>query len=249
MIRVQLDLQSVSLVTDSVSRQQVTFQQGVNEKLQQNHLHVQQRLDALEQLMRDHFLRLQSNLNAELGPGFVRTPAQRTPMAKPPDRTPNRGGVTIHASQRIGVFCDERCFCACHRRQEIRTPDIIRPILGHLFIGYCGLPSLRPPCDNARCKKRQSTTIKVEYWFPLWLLAQVIQLVYALQPAARPQLQLRTLMQVPDSAQCVTFALNGNIEGIKGLFARGLASVHDVSQSRNYTMLRVRIRLSQPTLS
>ena len=43
----------------------------------------------------------------------------------------------------------------------------------------------------------------------------------------------------PDSASFVTLALEGDIEGLKDLFARGLASPRDVSATRGYPILRV----------
>ena len=49
---------------------------------------------------------------------------------------------------------------------------------------------------------------------------------------------LSTLRQVPDSAQCVAFALEGNTEGLKTLFRQGLASPRDVSSTRGYSLLR-----------
>ncbi|KAG0155365.1 hypothetical protein PDIDSM_940 [Penicillium digitatum] len=39
-------------------------------------------------------------------------------------------------------------------------------------------------------------------------------------------------------AACVSFALNGNVDGLKYLFSRGLASPNDVSTSRGYSVLR-----------
>ncbi|RYO89843.1 hypothetical protein DL762_003027 [Monosporascus cannonballus] len=53
-----------------------------------------------------------------------------------------------------------------------------------------------------------------------------------------PSLQLSTLRRVADTAQCVTFALNGNIEGLKALFSQGLASPRDISSTRGYSLLR-----------
>ncbi len=41
------------------------------------------------------------------------------------------------------------------------------------------------------------------------------------------------------SAQCVNFALNGNIDGLKALFVRGSASARDISSTRGYSILRV----------
>ena len=56
---------------------------------------------------------------------------------------------------------------------------------------------------------------------------------------AGPQLQLATQWRVPDTAQSIAFALNGNIDGLKDLFSRGLASPWDVSDSRGFSLIRV----------
>ncbi|OAQ70988.2 ankyrin repeat protein [Pochonia chlamydosporia 170] len=53
-----------------------------------------------------------------------------------------------------------------------------------------------------------------------------------------PSLQLRTLRRVPDTAQCINYALGGNIDGLKFLFSEGLASPRDISATRGYSLLR-----------
>ena len=58
-----------------------------------------------------------------------------------------------------------------------------------------------------------------------------------------PQVSLKSLRRVPDSAQCVHYAMNGNTEGLKDLFNRGLASPWDVSSTRGYTLSRVSHRI------
>lgn len=58
------------------------------------------------------------------------------------------------------------------------------------------------------------------------------------QPNIGSLLQLDTLRRVPDTAQCVSFALNGDTEGLKYLFEKGLASPRDVSTTRGYSVLR-----------
>lgn len=58
------------------------------------------------------------------------------------------------------------------------------------------------------------------------------------QPNVGTLIQLDTLRRVPDTAQCVSFALNGNIEGLRYLFSKGLASPRDVSTARGYSLLR-----------
>ncbi|KAI1958912.1 hypothetical protein LOZ58_004949 [Ophidiomyces ophidiicola] len=47
-----------------------------------------------------------------------------------------------------------------------------------------------------------------------------------------------TLRRVPDSAQCVNFAVKGDIDGLKHPFSHGLASPRDISTSRGYSLLR-----------
>lgn len=54
-----------------------------------------------------------------------------------------------------------------------------------------------------------------------------------------PQFQLATENVVPDTAEVVEFAMNGNIDGLKDLFSRKLASPRDVSVSRRFTLIRV----------
>jgi hypothetical protein len=55
----------------------------------------------------------------------------------------------------------------------------------------------------------------------------------------RPQFQLTTQRRVPDTTKSIVFALNGNIDGLRDLFSRGLASPWDVSDSRGFSLMRV----------
>ncbi|KAI4280845.1 MAG: hypothetical protein L6R38_004121 [Xanthoria sp. 2 TBL-2021] len=79
----------------------------------------------------------------------------------------------------------------------------------------------------------------MEYWFPLGLFwSQIVRLQLGYQSHLGPQVSLSMLRRVPDSAPCVKFALDGNIDGLKDLFKRGLASPKDVSSTRGYSILR-----------
>ncbi|KAK1839171.1 ankyrin repeat containing protein [Colletotrichum chrysophilum] len=61
-----------------------------------------------------------------------------------------------------------------------------------------------------------------------------------------PQLQLSTSRVVSDTAQSVACAVRGDVSGLQRLFAAGLASPTDVSISRGYSLVRVRLFLSFP---
>lgn len=194
---------------------------------------------------------LQKYLNSEMGAGF---PHKSTRVTNHPTNASSslipRGstssttmtGISIRTTQFTGQVCEPQCRCNCHARHELRSPDLIEPVLGRLFVCYAGMPRVRGHCGDVRCRRRQAPCISIEYWFPLWFLAQVIMVLFVQQPGAGPHFQIRTIRRVPGSAKCITFAVNGNIEGMKALFVQELASPHDVSQTRNFSMLRVSCR-------
>ncbi|KAI1373935.1 ankyrin repeat-containing protein-like protein [Hypoxylon crocopeplum] len=206
MMRVQLDLQTISLAS---TQMQTVFRDDMSQALEQSHQRVDERLDALEKLLYDQFSRLQTNLDSEMGQGFVPSTARaskqtsdRTTRAvqlyKKPNRFPSAQGISIRTTQYTNLVCEPQCPCSCHQRLQLSSPGLVGHVLGHLFLGYVGLLRIRHRCDNAQCTRSRARTISIEYWFPL----------------------------------C------GNIDGIKVLFMQGLASPHDVSQSRNFSMLR-----------
>ncbi|KAK0128443.1 hypothetical protein ONS95_000416 [Cadophora gregata] len=111
--------------------------------------------------------------------------------------------------------------------------------IGKMFVGYAGLPLLSPKCNLADCENSQAPNVSMEYWFPLgFFRSQIVRLQVAHCQNVGPQVALSTLRQVPDSAPCVDYALDGNIAGLKELFLRDLASPRDISRTRGYSLLR-----------
>jgi ankyrin repeat protein len=89
------------------------------------------------------------------------------------------------------------------------------------------------------CAKSRAAKVSIEYWFPWGMLSStILRLQAGYQATTGTIFQLQTFRSVPDDAECVNFALNGNIEGLKHLFSNGLASPRDVSPTRGYTLLR-----------
>lgn len=142
-------------------------------------------------------------------------------------------GVTQYGACRPG------CLCVCHVQTRSLTPGLIDRVFGQLFVGYAGLPLVNTECDSASRGKNQAAHVSVEYWFSLgFVWSKILRLQVTHQPRIGPQFGLSTLRRVSTSAQCVNFALNGNIDGLKDLFKRGLASPRDVSTTRGYTVVR-----------
>ncbi|TVY81515.1 Ankyrin repeat, PH and SEC7 domain containing protein secG [Lachnellula suecica] len=147
-------------------------------------------------------------------------------------------GVGIHVS-RLTSSCGKTCSCICHVPHRSRTPTFVDRVLGQLFIGYVGLPVLGPKCDKSECEQDQNTAVSMEYWFPLgFCWSQIVRLQLSYHSNMGPQFNLTTMRRVADNARCVDFAMNGNIDGLKDLFKKGLASPWDVSSTRGYTIAR-----------
>ncbi|KAJ5715265.1 ankyrin repeat containing protein [Penicillium malachiteum] len=241
MMRVQLDLQNISLVSTKMTNAQIVFRNEINSTIEQNTHRVDERLAALERALNEQLSRLQLRVSSDMGTYFrsqgansMTTSLQQYQKSFAPSHV---GLVRIRAAQYIGRACEATCRCACHQRFEYHSPSLVGPVVGKLFFGYAGFPRIRRNCDDLRCSRSKARHISIEYWFPLWFLSGILMLILSLQQSG-PALQLRLLRRVPDAAQCIDFARTGNIEGIKLLFKEGLASPFDVSQSRNFSMLR-----------
>ena len=250
-MNIRVDLQSIS-TTNSQSRQQGNARQdqiynsialhhdSVMNSLTTVHHQVDQRIDGVETLLKAQSAQLQANQYTQLGP-FHRRRSSHAKERQRIEREKQEGvgeGIGIHVTSYTA--CDPGCVCACHLQTRATTPSFIDRVFGQVFFGYAGLPIIGRKCNTNTCKKSQAPCINLEYWFPLgFVWSQIIRLRLIFEPNVGPQFELSSLRRVPDSAQCVNYALNGNIDGLKDLFIRRLASPRDVSSTRGYSVLRV----------
>jgi hypothetical protein len=260
MLRIRLDLDNLSAVTSQVNssttqeqtiwREQVltglaSSSHQVESSVHQVYEQVDQRIERVEELLKAQSNQNQMHQPYQIGPRYGARPMNRKrtsaeEIARLQDLQPARSeGVRVRLNQYAST-CRPSCRCACHIAKQSSTPAIVDRILGQLFVGYSGFPLLSSTCDAEECEKPQGPRVSLEYWFPLGLFwSQIFRLQIGYRPVFGPQMSLSTLRRVPDSAQSVNFALNGNIEGLKDLFIRGLASPRDVSTTRGYSVLRV----------
>ncbi|KAI1131417.1 ankyrin repeat-containing domain protein [Nemania abortiva] len=133
-----------------------------------------------------------------------------------------------------------QCQCVCHSTTKIKTPGgLLNRVVGQLFLNYSGIPALSLACNISSCEAKQRPKVTAEYWVPMGLFwSLIVQFTLLYQGNLGPQFELKTLRQVPDSAACVNYAIKGDIEGLKDLFKRGVASPRDVSDTRGYSLLR-----------
>lgn len=148
-------------------------------------------------------------------------------------------GLRILISQRAP--CRSWCPCKCHaqRKAKMTMPGFAERLLGTMFVGYAGFPMLNAPCDFRGCRDPQDPAAVIEYWFPWWFVSKNMEIQFKYLPNAGPQLQLAVLRRVPDTSLSISYARQGNIDGLRYLFAQGLASPRDVSDSRGFSLVRV----------
>ena len=253
MMRIRLDLETISIASSNSAQLQLNMEQNLQSSLDRHHhgltdvvahlyQQMEQRICNVEDLLKLQTAQMQASQFNQLGNTYGRRPSYSKPL--PPSRkqtqhleskTPEAVSVTVSQS---GI-CRLGCLCRCHVQERASTPGLVDRVFGQIFVGYVGLPLVNAKCDTDSCGKNQNARVSVEYWFPLsFVWSKIIRFQLTYQPHLGPQFELSTLRRVPDSAQCVNFALNGNIDGLKDLFSKGLASPQDVSTTRGYSILR-----------
>ncbi|KIW01308.1 uncharacterized protein PV09_07344 [Verruconis gallopava] len=149
--------------------------------------------------------------------------------------------VGIRTAQFPRTACTPWCSCICHQETRLRTPKMLEKLIGALFINCSGIPLLQTPCNERSCHMRALPLAHVTYFFPPWLVSKVVSFMMTVTPLSGPVASLKVSRTVPGSADIFTFAKVGDVEGMKRLFQRGLASPHDVHFESGVTPLHIAI--------
>ena len=135
--------------------------------------------------------------------------------------------------------CFQDCRCNCHHRSTWKSPSYFRSIFGMLFLGYVGVPSITPNCNDFRCKQKADMNMKVSYYFPHWFVARAININIRLSKPDGLTQTLRVARMIPDTSKILSMAEAGDIEGMKQIFRSRKASPFDQDISRGRTPLYV----------
>lgn len=262
MLRIRLDIEQISTITAQVNSQTAqertllrkeissglaSHQDVIIDHLNEIYRQVDQRIVKVEGMLQAQADQAQQGPMRSMraiqrarstGRKRIHQCSQKLPANKDIGN-PRSEGVRVRLRRQTSN-CPVGCNCICHVTRKASTPAMVDRVLGQLFVGYAGLPFLTAKCDTEGCRKSQSPWISLEYWFPLgYFWSQIFRLQVAYQSNIGPQVSLSTLRRIPSSALCIQYALTGNIEGLKTLFTRGLASPMDVCSTRGYSLLRV----------
>ncbi|RHZ48189.1 ankyrin repeat domain-containing protein [Aspergillus thermomutatus] len=239
MTKIRLEIQAISTIAMQSSQEQLALKTNFLSGLAA----VDERIARVEEMLRVQADQVKASQLTQVGSTYdMSTTARRQPV-RPSTKeaypiTPRSDGIGIRVTP-FSTTCRSGCHCACHLHQKKTSPALVGRVLGCLFVGYAGIPLLSPKCTVQSCNKSRARSLSLEYWFPLGSLSSaILRLQVGYQPNIGTLLHLDTLRRVPDTAQCVSFALSGDIEGLKHLFVSGLASPRDISSTRGYSVLR-----------
>lgn len=157
--------------------------------------------------------------------------------------TPDASGdgqfsIAVFDTQQIRTStCKASCCCNCHRRTMLSTPAFLSGLIGSLLVGYIGLPFPPRPCNERTCQGHQHGSAQLTYLFPRWLVPRLISVTYSQKAGIGVVLKAPRI--ISDDALVLRYAAIGDIENMKLLFSKGLASPHDVGASYGMTPLHV----------
>lgn len=247
MMRIRVELETLSTTTSQIpdellnalTRHHETLADTVQRRISQ---FVDLRISQVEEMMLAQSKTLRETQLTQVGSSYQRTRAQRCSSSQSIHSQILQARASDDIAVRVNRYrlkCRSGCTCVCHKERK-SSGSFLNKVFGQVFVGYAGLPFISPKCDITDCEKAQVPFVSAEYWFPLgFCWSKIIQLQVIFQPSFGPRFNISTFRSVPDTAACVEFALHGNIDGLKCLFARGEASPWDVSITRGYTLARV----------
>ncbi len=135
--------------------------------------------------------------------------------------------------------CSQWCDCACHTYIRTRTPEAVQTILGSLFLGYTGLPTLTPPCNNGKCRRSSEAFVQFNYYFPSWFVARAVSFAMSVQNSKIPKVSLRVLQLRNSYEEIFQSCIVGDVHSVRYLLMSGQASVTDISDDSGHSPLHV----------
>ncbi|KAL9112793.1 MAG: hypothetical protein Q9187_007725, partial [Circinaria calcarea] len=134
--------------------------------------------------------------------------------------------IRAYSSQRSP--CTSYCTCACHKVRTFQSPALLHKAIGTLFLGYCGYPMMGlQNCTNTDCLSQSSFRTYVHYLFPSWILAKILIITLASSSLDKISVSLTVRRIVSPGAEIFRLTQSDDVDGLKRLFSKGLASPND----------------------
>lgn len=161
MMKIRLDIETISTVTLQSSQQQVALQDNFLSGLAA----VDERIARVEEMLREQADQVQASQFKQVGSSYDMSTTRkiRAPPKKELYTTTTRSeGMGVRVTPFV-VTCRAGCPCACHLQQKSSSPALLNRVLGRLFVGYAGLPLFSPKCNSSACKSSRASQVSLEY--------------------------------------------------------------------------------------
>lgn len=170
-MNVRHDLAAITLNNTASAQLQGQLQRGIEENtaLVSSSLSINQRVDErlekLELLIKATEERLSKNqIGILTGDDMAAVHEHRRRSAEALKKQlplrPRADAVGV-ILRRYNTSCGTGCLCICHSQHWARTPELLNPILGQLFVNLSGIPLCGP---NATTKSAPGVQLRILTW-------------------------------------------------------------------------------------
>ena len=127
--------------------------------------------------------------------------------------------------------CPKFCKCKCHTPSHVRTPQLLRNVLGQLLFSYTTLIRSKP-CDYPRCRKSARKS-HFTYYFPQWMASRALMIssIGSHLTGLGTDWLVRMPVVVPETHPAWTAALLGDIDFLQKCFWDGIATPRMITPS------------------
>lgn len=222
--RVRIDLQGIAFSNHEIGSSMQELEKSTRSRLESMAEEVsiiQPTLETLQTVLQQ--LQLTS-------PEKQAAPPHQGPTARK-DAARNTVPSTFRIQTSLRRSCSELCMCHCHKSTNLNSPRWLKGVIGYVFIAYSGAPlAKRRKCTEIACLKEHQSSLKVSYFFPTWFMGRMLVFRDHYSPVDGHSISVKTPRIVDTDANhpAVWAAVHGNVESMRDLFARGLASQLDV---------------------
>ena len=137
--------------------------------------------------------------------------------------------------------CKRGCICRCHRRHTWASSTKLQSYIGHLFIGYTGLP-VANSCDDIRCEPIPETVVEVRYYFPGWFMTRVMEICVQVSRPLGVAQSLRINRVVWADSKLFLATRRGDVPGLKAILSSREGTPYDVAEDNDDTALLVSMK-------
>jgi len=142
--------------------------------------------------------------------------------------------------------CQPWCACRCHSSTRFNMPQLLQSVIGQLFVGYTGLPTLMSSCDlpTDTCQGTGQSFMQINYYFPTWFLSRALTFSLRTSEFQRPEHSLRMLNVRSPLESLFAGAGSNDAALVRSVITNNQGSVLYVTDRDGHSALYLAVKLS-----